>query len=66
MTKIKFCGLTREEDIKAVNELKPDYIGFVFWPRSSRVVTREKASELKKIQYASHISGDSTDQFFAI
>ena len=49
MTKIKFCGLTREEDIKAVNELKPDYIGFVFWPRSSRVVTREKASELKKI-----------------
>ncbi len=49
MTRIKFCGLTREEDIKAVNELKPDYIGFVFWPRSSRVVTREKASELKKI-----------------
>ncbi len=49
MTKIKFCGLSREEDIKAVNELKPDYIGFVFWPRSSRVVTREKASQLKPI-----------------
>jgi phosphoribosylanthranilate isomerase len=47
MTKIKFCGLTRECDIKAVNELMPEYIGFVFWPRSKRVVTRELASELK-------------------
>ena len=47
MTKIKFCGLTRIEDIDAVNTLKPDYIGFVFWPRSKRVVTREQASELK-------------------
>ena len=47
MTKIKFCGLSREEDIKAVNELKPDYIGFVFWPRSSRAVTREQAFQLK-------------------
>ena len=47
MTKIKFCGLTRIEDIDAVNTLKPDYIGFVFWPRSTRVVTREQASELK-------------------
>ena len=47
MTKIKFCGLTRIEDIEEVNKLKPDYIGFVFWPRSKRVVTREQASELK-------------------
>ncbi|MBR5387534.1 MAG: phosphoribosylanthranilate isomerase [Clostridiales bacterium] len=47
MTKIKFCGLTRKCDIKAVNELKPEFIGFVFWPRSKRVVTREQALELK-------------------
>ena len=47
MTKIKFCGLTRIEDIEAVNTLKPDYIGFVFWPRSKRNITREKAQELK-------------------
>ena len=47
MTKIKFCGLTREEDIRAANELKPDYIGFVFWARSKRNVTREQAAELK-------------------
>ena len=47
MTKIKFCGLTRIEDIKAVNNLKPEFIGFVFWPKSRRVVTREQAMELK-------------------
>ena len=49
MTKIKFCGLTRIEDIKAVNDLKPEFIGFVFWPKSRRVVTREQASELKAV-----------------
>ena len=47
MTRIKFCGLTRKCDIEVVNELGPEYIGFVFWPRSKRVVTREQASELK-------------------
>ena len=47
MTRIKFCGLTRKCDIEAVNELGPEYIGFVFWPRSKRVVTREQALELK-------------------
>lgn len=26
--KIKICGLTRPEDIEAVNQLLPDYIGF--------------------------------------
>ena len=30
MTKIKICGLFREEDINYVNEAKPDFIGFVF------------------------------------
>ncbi len=49
MTKIKFCGLTRACDIEAANELKPDYIGFVFWSRSKRYVTRRKALELKKL-----------------
>ncbi len=47
MTKIKFCGLTRIEDIEAVNRIKPEYIGFVFWDKSKREVTREKAAELK-------------------
>ena len=35
MTKIKLCGLTRPCDIEYVNELLPEYIGFVFAPKSS-------------------------------
>lgn len=47
MTKIKLCGLSRLCDIEDANEIKPDYIGFVFIPKSKRYVTYEKAAELK-------------------
>ena len=47
MTRIKLCGLTREEDIAIANELQPDYVGFVFWPRSSRCVSPETARFLR-------------------
>ena len=46
--KIKICGLTRLEDIEVANALLPDYIGFVFWERSKRNVTKEQARELKE------------------
>ncbi len=45
--KSKLCGLTRPCDIEAVNELQPDYIGFVFAKKSRRYVSPEKAEELK-------------------
>lgn len=48
MTKIKLCGLTRLCDIQNSNELNPEYIGFVFAPKSRRYITPEKAAELKK------------------
>lgn len=48
MVKIKICGLFRPEDIDYVNMAKPDYIGFVFWEKSKRRVTREQAAELRK------------------
>lgn len=47
MTKIKLCGLSRPCDIEAANELKPDYIGFVFASKSKRYVAYEKAAELR-------------------
>ena len=49
MTKIKLCGLSREEDIKTANILMPDYIGFVFAEKSKRFISRDKAVTLKKI-----------------
>ncbi len=48
MTKMKFCGLTGESDIDAANELRPEYVGFVFAPKSRRYVTPERAAELKR------------------
>ena len=49
MCYIKLCGLSRIEDIEYANELKPEYIGFVFWDKSKRFVSREKARELKNL-----------------
>lgn len=49
MTKIKLCGLSRTCDIEAANELKPEYIGFVFAKKSRRYVSPEKAAELRRV-----------------
>lgn len=47
MTRIKMCGLRRAEDIAAANELKPDYVGFVFFPGSRRYIPPEEARKLR-------------------
>lgn len=49
MTKIKLCGLSRPFDIEAANRLNPEYVGFVFAPKSKRYVMPEKAAELKRL-----------------
>lgn len=48
MKKVKICGLTRMEDIQAVNRYRPDYIGFVFAKRSQRFIDPQRAAGLKK------------------
>lgn len=47
MTKIKICGLKSLQDIEAVNEALPEYIGFVF-AKSSRQIEVNQAKEMKK------------------
>ena len=49
MTRIKLCGLSRPCDIEAAYELNPEYIGFVFAPKSKRYVTPKKAVQLKQL-----------------
>lgn len=49
MTKVKLCGLSRESDIAAVNELRPDLVGFVFAKKSKRYVSPEQAAALKSL-----------------
>ncbi|WP_026496453.1 phosphoribosylanthranilate isomerase [Butyrivibrio sp. WCD3002] len=48
MTLVKLCGLTREEDIITANELRPDYIGFVFFEKSKRNISKKDAATLKR------------------
>ena len=48
-TRIKICGLTRPEDIQAVNEAKPDFAGFIVeFPKSRRNVTVDQLRQLRK------------------
>lgn len=46
-TRIKICGVTRRQDIEALNGRMPDYCGFVFYPESKRYIDWEQAARLR-------------------
>ncbi len=48
-TRIKICGLTREEDVDAAVMAGVDAIGFVFYPRSKRCLTPTRAAQLRRM-----------------
>lgn len=45
-TRIKICGLTREQDVDAAVAAGADAVGFVLYEKSPRFVTAERAGEL--------------------
>jgi phosphoribosylanthranilate isomerase len=47
-TRIKICGLTREADVDAAVEAGADAIGLVFYAKSPRAITPQRAAELAK------------------
>jgi phosphoribosylanthranilate isomerase len=47
-TRIKICGLTREQDVDAAVDAGADAVGFVLYPHSPRHVTAERAAELAR------------------
>ena len=47
MTKIKICGLRRLKDIEIINEVKPEFAGFVF-ARSPRQVDEKLSFQLRE------------------
>jgi phosphoribosylanthranilate isomerase len=48
-TLVKFCGLTNESDLTAAASLGVDFIGFVFYGKSPRSITPDKAQRLRKL-----------------
>ena len=56
MTKIKICGLRREEDIRIVNRYLPDYCGFIInFPKSHRNLAPDEARRLAADVDRNHI-----------
>ena len=46
--KLKVCGMKYKANIKAIAALKPDYMGFIFYEKSSRCVT-EKIPQIPEV-----------------
>ncbi|KAA5544801.1 phosphoribosylanthranilate isomerase [Adhaeribacter rhizoryzae] len=44
--RLKVCGMRQAENIEAILALKPDYLGFIFYPKSSRFVGEELPAEI--------------------
>lgn len=55
--RVKFCGMTRKEDIHAAENLGAEYIGFVFAESSPRHVTLEQAKKLRPAVRQSKLVG---------
>src|SRR3569833_291164 len=47
-TRIKICGLTREQDVDAAVSAGADAVGFVLWEKSPRFLTPARAAELAR------------------
>lgn len=47
-TRIKICGLSRDEDIEAAAQAGADAVGFVFYAKSPRAVTLAQAQRLAR------------------
>ena len=66
MAKIKICGIRRKEDVEYLNELLPDYAGFILSSGFMRTINRETAKELRsllspKINVVGVFVNDSTE-----
>ena len=48
MTRIKICGITREQDLRAVANSGADAIGLVFYEKSPRHVSVQQAADLMR------------------
>jgi len=47
MTKIKICGIKSEDAVEVLNRTLPEYTGFMFYEKSKRYISVERASALR-------------------
>jgi phosphoribosylanthranilate isomerase len=47
-TRIKICGIMSQDSIDVLNQMKPEYVGFVF-AKSKRKVSMKQAAEIAKL-----------------
>ena len=62
MTRVKICGLTRMEDIEAVNRTLPDFVGFVFAPSRRRLDIKTAAKLRERLDPRIKAVGVFTDE----
>jgi phosphoribosylanthranilate isomerase len=48
-TRIKICGITREQDLRAAVDAGADAVGFVFYPKSPRYIAPEQLAALAPV-----------------
>ena len=46
---VKICGISRADDVPVLNQMMPDYVGFVFHPDSRRHVDLTTARHLREL-----------------
>lgn len=47
--KLKICGIRSEEDLEIINKVRPNFIGFIFYPKSFRYIDFNSAKKLKSL-----------------
>jgi phosphoribosylanthranilate isomerase len=47
--KIKVCGMRNQSNIEELIKLKPDYIGFIFYPKSKRFIGEQIPDEIQSL-----------------
>lgn len=49
--RIKICGMRDKENIHQILEFEPDYLGFIFYEKSSRYVSETQMKEIIKLNF---------------
>ena len=47
--KIQVCGMRNQSNIEELVKLKPDYIGFIFYPKSKRFIGEKISDEIQSL-----------------